>query len=394
MRSIGGMLDASRGLGQGFDVLRIALAIAVVTWHTPIIAADDLSHLNTRVFWLFDTSIMQMFFGLSGFLIAGSALRLSLGNFLINRALRIAPALAVEIVLAVLVIGPLFTVLPIATYFSDPLTYHYLTNIVGLINYRLPGVFTQAPTWIVNGSLWTVPFEIACYACMVVFIRLGMLRRPLTILAFCAAFLAAGLAMWLSGYHQPPHGAVMKAADILFFGRGSKLFVAFGAGIALFLYRYRIPYSWPLFWACAAFYALTAALGHKHYASPPTDLVSIVPVIYMMGFIGVSRLEPLPFFSRGDYSYGIYLYGWPVMQIVRALEPALGQNRIWLWLMSVPAIVLFAAFSWHFIEEPILALRKKFSFVARQRLSQAPSRPELARAKLDQPGFEVQAPPG
>jgi peptidoglycan/LPS O-acetylase OafA/YrhL len=110
-----------------------------------------------------------------------------------------------------------------------------------------------------------------------------------------------------------------------------------------------------------------------------------VPLVYIVVFLGVSKLPPLPLFHRGDYSYGIYLYGFPIMQAMRGWFPSAGTNPILLWVMSVPTIMLFAAFSWHAIEKPILRLRKKFSFVARQRLAQAPTLPKLAGAESEHP---------
>jgi hypothetical protein len=73
------------------------------------------------------------------------------------------------------------------------------------------------------------------------------------------------------------------------------------------------------------------------------------------------------------------------MQVMRALFPKIGANPVLLWIISVPAIVLFAMFSWHAIEKPILRVRKKFSFVARQRLAVAAPDSRLAGAEFDKP---------
>jgi peptidoglycan/LPS O-acetylase OafA/YrhL len=133
---------------------------------------------------------MLMFFALSGFLIAGSADRLNLRNFLINRGLRIVPALAVEIIISALLIGPVFTTYPLPTYFKDAVFWHYFTNIFGWIQYQLPGVFLDhSSSGVINQSLWTVPFEVDCYALIsgVIVFRLG--RKPWLILCFAAALL-------------------------------------------------------------------------------------------------------------------------------------------------------------------------------------------------------------
>lgn len=155
-RTIGSELDRHRGIAPGFDLLRICLAIGVVAWHTDAVVTGATSEMYWFV-WLPGYAILAAFFGLSGFLIAASGLRLTLKNFLINRGLRIIPALAVEVILCMLLLGPLFTQLSIKDYLSNPRTWFYTTNIVGLIHFQLPGVFYNHPTNIVNNSLWTVP---------------------------------------------------------------------------------------------------------------------------------------------------------------------------------------------------------------------------------------------
>ena len=193
MRSIGQILDESRGLGKGFDFLRVALSFGVVTWHTPEIADASSFLEHTRFFWFGNYAILDVFFALSGFLIAGSAMRLGIRDFLINRGLRIFPALAVEIALSAVILGSLFTSLPLSEYFSKIETYHYLTNIVGFINYHLPGVFENHPVHEVNISLWTVPFELGCYAIMSLFIVFGLLKQPWTVVAVAATILLIGM---------------------------------------------------------------------------------------------------------------------------------------------------------------------------------------------------------
>ncbi|WGS22326.1 acyltransferase family protein [Bradyrhizobium sp. ISRA463] len=143
--SIGSMLDQQKGFGPGFDFLRIALAISVVAAHTPYVATGGSAPEQMWIVWFPQYAILVMFFALSGFLIAASGLRLSLKEFLVNRGMRIVPALAVEIVLSALILGPIFAALPLSDYFASAGTYKYFTNVVGLVNYVLPGVFAGNP---------------------------------------------------------------------------------------------------------------------------------------------------------------------------------------------------------------------------------------------------------
>ena len=99
----------------------------------------------------------------------------TLKDFLLNRSIRIVPALAIDIFVSALLLGPLLTTKPLPEYFSGKEFSHYFLNIIGFIHYELPGVFDSNPfAHQVNGSLWTVPYEIGCYALMSGLILFGL----------------------------------------------------------------------------------------------------------------------------------------------------------------------------------------------------------------------------
>lgn len=363
--TIGEILDLNKGIGPGFDFLRVALALSVVAWHSVPVANGGNWPDLTRVVWFPGYAILVMFFGLSGFLIAGSALRLSLREFLINRSLRIFPALILEITLSALVLGPIFTNLTFTDYFTRRQTYHYFSNILGMMQYQLPGVFFHNPSNLVNWSLWTVPYEIGCYGIMAMFIIYGMLRRPSSLLVISALYALIGLIVFLSGILTS--GLAADLCNSLLIGRGSRLLLAFVLGIAAFLFRYRLVYSWHLFAVSVAICSVVSLARPSLSPSYPIINALTVPaLIYMTVFIGATRIPKLPIYSSGDYSYGIYLYGLPIQQGVKALLPPLTSGLLHL-AISMPFVTIFAMFSWHVVERPVLKARKKFSFVARAR---------------------------
>jgi peptidoglycan/LPS O-acetylase OafA/YrhL len=68
----------------------------------------------------------------------------------------------------------------------------------------------------------------------------------------------------------------------------------------------------------------------------------------------------LPRFYEGtDLSYGVYLYGWPITQVIRGF---VGQNLTGydMTALALPATVLAAWFSWRYIEKPALRLKNGF----------------------------------
>jgi len=366
--SLGDQLDKHRGFGPGFDFLRIFLSLAIVAWHSCILSRDGIPLEQVRIVWFAGYWILFIFFALSGFLIAGSAQRLSLSNFLVNRSLRIFPALVVEILLSAFVLGTMFTSLPLGEYLSRPGTYRYLTNIVGLMNFRLPGVFESNELQVVNYSLWTVPFELACYLIMSAFMSFDILRKPAIIIALAAAISITGLAMVVLGAAPQPAEREFGNPFYSFFAdRGSRLLVAFMLGIAAYLLRYRIPCSRLAFAVCIFFLFGISVIGPRDWLSIPLlNVVAAAPLVYVMAFLGASNVPMPTILHKRDYSYGIYLYGMPIQQMMVSLFPGVTSPAGQLAL-AVPAIVCFAALSWHLVERPILKLRRRFSFVARVR---------------------------
>jgi peptidoglycan/LPS O-acetylase OafA/YrhL len=370
--TIGEKLDQSRGFGRGFDFLRVFLALSVVASHSYWITEANSMLGWTRASWLPMCVVVPCFFALSGFLIAGSAERLSLGNFLVNRGLRIVPALAVEIMASAFILGPIFTTWRLGDYLTSPRTWHYVTNIVGLINYQLPGVFEHLPAaGFVNQSLWTIPFEITVYLVVAALIATRLVRRRGVVLALALVWAAAGTSIELLGLARG-HGLAAVVLQHVFFGRGPTVVVFALAGMAAYQFRHRIPYSWASLATAVAACLAIYAWAPVHPGAPSIAALMCLPVVYIVLFVGVSDIPALPFFRHGDYSYGIYLYGYPLQQAVKSVLPAIS-NPWQLTAVASVAIVLFAAFSWHCIEKPILRLRKNFSFVARKRLEPEPA---------------------
>jgi len=364
MRTIGSKLDENQGLGPGFDFLRVALALGVVLWHQPEIMFGA-GGTRSAFMTMLSPSLLPMFFALSGFLITGSALRLSLGQFLTNRGLRIFPALGVEVILCAFILGPIFTSLPLGAFFSNPDTYRYLTNIVGIINFALPGVFSTNPSVTVNWSIWTVPCELGCYAVMAFMIATKIVEKPLRVLLFGLCIVPL-LHLALRFLADPAAFPGLTRATLHYLTRSAiGLLIPFLLGVALYAFRYRILFHWGL--ALLAFVPVAIVSVVPNPISHPALFVALIlGLTYLCGFVGVLRIPPLPLFRNGDYSYGIYLYGAPVQQAVRATLPNL-QNRAALLAIALIAIIGFAMLSWHFVEKPVLGLRRRFSFVARAR---------------------------
>jgi peptidoglycan/LPS O-acetylase OafA/YrhL len=372
VKTMGQVHNECRGLAPGFDFMRVTLALSVLAYHCVEIVEGDFTRFFTTPGWFMNYAVLPMFFSLSGFLIAASATRLKLKDFLINRGLRIVPALAVEVILSAVVLGGIFTTLPKLEYYFSWEFWRYFTNIFGWVNFYLPGVFEDHPETAVNNSLWTIPWEIACYVIMSTLIVTAVVKKEkLHWIVPAGAFI-----LWL-GYlicedfvfvNGPIDGLLFHALHYVFVYRGNLLLITFLLGVAAYLFRDRIPYSWPLFGFCGITCAAAACFLPAAWQWTPLSSLILAPMlVYITVFIGLTRIPNIPFYSSGDYSYGIYLYGMPVQQTLFELFRFESEWTMLLW--STLFSTLFAAFSWHLIEKRVLKFRKKFSFVARQRLT-------------------------
>jgi peptidoglycan/LPS O-acetylase OafA/YrhL len=282
-----------------------------------------------------------MFFSLSGFLVAGSLERSrTLLTFLGLRVLRIVPALAVEVFLSALVLGPLLTDLPLTAYFQHPQFFAYFLNILGDIHYQLPGVFVSNPFPLVNGQLWTVPYELACYIVLTILALTGIFHRRSWLFFSLLAFYGAQIA-----------NTILRTNDQMKGAGGSTLVMSFIAGLVLYRYRERIPWSGRLF-------LLAMAVSVVLIFVPNGVRFSALPIAYATMYLGLHSPPRNKLVLSGDYSYGLYLYGFPVQQAIMASSPGLRHWYLNL-LLAVPCAAVVAVGSWWLVERPALAQRKR-----------------------------------
>jgi peptidoglycan/LPS O-acetylase OafA/YrhL len=362
MQTIGERLERNRGIGPGFDFLRVALAMLVVFNHSFLLLDGNFDYINRHgLSYLFGV-VVPMFFALSGFLISGSAQRLKLKDFLLNRSMRIVPALAVDIAVSALILGPLFTTLSLHDYFTGQDFQAYFANIIGFIHYTLPGVFAENPfADRVNGSLWTVPYEIGCYILMSLLIFTGSIKSKPQIVFFCVFFTVIFCSLHV---YYDSHPSPFAAGSVLgnYLGnfvelQGSVVYFNFLAGVVVFVFRDSIPYSGKLALASIATIVFSEFVHDLYFFT--------LAIAYLTVYVGLLDIPKMPLYSRGDYSYGIYLYAFPIQQALLCLFPG-KFTVITHFLLSTALVTGVAMFSWHCIEKPVLSLRKKFSFTARK----------------------------
>ena len=348
--------DVVHGRNNNFHLLRLIAASAVLYSHSFPLATGDRHSEPLRAAYgcTFGSIAVDLFFLISGMLVTMSLVRRgSAVDFAKARFFRIWPGLTVAVLLTVLVLGPAFTTAPLSTYFTvkDTARYVYanLTLFKG-VAYVLPGVFATNPTpSAINGSLWTLPSEVRCYvALLAIWLLLVPLKRPGT-LRWAIACAWVGL---LASVAWSLRTTTIEDAPL-------RLWLMFCSGSMLYLLRDRIVLSW------AALLAVTVVVGVTAGHGMVFGIVYCLALPYAMLCAAYLPSGMILRYNRlGDYSYGVYIYAYPVQQGLMHLWPTLGPVALFGAAMVVTLVP--AVLSWHFIEQPATRL-------ARSRPRPAPS---------------------
>ena len=347
--SIGDVMRANGGIGPGFDAVRLGLALSIFCSHSFFTSQGDNGWLWETPVRPFLMAMVPMFFGLSGFLVTGSALRTgSLRVFLTFRILRIAPALVTEVTLSALILGPLLTTVSWHDYFTNREFYEYFGNIIGRIRYVLPGMFLDNPmSGIVNINLWTLKPEFTCYVIMAAMIVTGMVRKNRLLAVSVALVVVASLVInvfYNISEGNNGHNPFIPYVAVLYFM----------LGVVAFHLRESIPVDGRLF-------GVAAVASYLLMLHPGCAFIAAVPTMYCMLYLGMLKYPRSRILESGDYSYGVYLYGFPIQQTLVHLVPIFREWWPLLFVVGAPMTLAFAMFSWHFIEKPTLSLKRLVS---------------------------------
>lgn len=331
---------------NNFDCTRLLAAAAVIYGHAhPLAATQDLGFFGNAV----QAFAVKVFFVISGYLIFASWLSdPNPFRYLARRSLRIFPALITICLLTVLVLGPLTTVLALSDYFTTPLTWQYFRNILLYPIYNLPGVFeSNSYPAAVNGSLWSLPVEFAMYLILPLvawrlkgkWLKVSLL---LTTLALCMLSL-----WWLriapTNIYPTIYGTNIRSAlDVM-------PYFMIGACFQAFRGQFNLNPTIALF-----------AIGLLLFLQPNgiTAEIALMTIgSYSVLAFATTEAPCLREAGRfGDMSYGLYLYGFPVQQLLYHLS----ENRLSIWgnaLLSLPICLTLAWISWHLVEKRALSFK-------------------------------------
>ena len=341
----------AEGRDNNFNLIRFVAASLVLFSHSYALTGNEAAEPLNLIGFSMGALAVHIFFFTSGYLVFASLLRSgNVGNFALARALRIYPALIVMNLVTVFVIGLYFTTEPRHEYLTNPDIYSFIKRNSQLfftsLKLHLPGLFANLPyPNSTNGSLWTLRTEVTLYAWL--------------------ALIGAGIA-WLPNYFTSKKLFLLfSSAALLFFalpalaiyGHGMinpthLLRSLFFAGAAYFVLKDKIVLNWRI--ATGVLVALIALIT----VGVPSPLCFAVSIGYLTLYLSYVPAGWIRGFNRlGDYSYGIYIYAWPMQQSVATLFP--GISTLQMSAIAFPATLCCAMLSWHFIEKPSLGFKRR-----------------------------------
>jgi len=289
---------------------------------------------------------VQTFFVISGFLVTQSWLaRARLAPFVAARVLRVYPALVAAALFSV-ALAAASSSLPAAQFWRDAQTLDYLAHTpLGFdVRHFLPGAYPGNPSpGAANGSLYTLPFELRLYVALALAGALGFLAHR----SLGTALLVAGVAA--AAVHPPWLDVMMGAGPEL---RVHVLVELFLLGALAWLWRDAIPVSRAGAVAAIAAVALDPAGLARSALFAPLLAYAVLTVAYhpALRFGAFNRV--------GDYSYGLYVYAFPIQQTLIARLPGIAPPL--LFTLALGLALAFAIVSWHALERPALGLKSHF----------------------------------
>lgn len=340
------LADLTAGRDNNVLAIRYAAAAIVILFHCyaltdrwddePLYAAFPPMNLGALG--------VQVFFVLSGFLVTQSWLaRSSLVPFAAARVLRIYPALIAATVFTMLLAG-VSGALPWREFWSSPTTWRYFVRTASGFDVvdKLPGAFPANPfPHAANGSLWTLPVELRLYVALALAGLAGLLARPRAWLAVAAVLVAAAVA-WPEHVPLDPNTSGTRLAGLLFL-LGSLACVG----------QRHVPLSLP---AAAAAAAIPLVDAQGLARDGPLFALLLAYAVIAVAYHPALRAGNLA--RAPDYSYGLYVYAFPIQQTIVWAVP--GISPLPLFAAALAATLAVAAASWHVLEAPALRLKSRF----------------------------------
>lgn len=334
---------------NGFGLLRLVLASSVILQHSLALTGhiDD-----TFIGWWHPASIGDLavggFFAVSGYLLFASAQRHPTRQYLSLRAHRLFPGYWASLVAVAFVAAPLAALLGAGTYklvgSNSAISYVGLNSTLVVLQHGIGDLLATNP-WptALNGSLWSLAPEFCCYLILLVTVVLARRSR-------------VRVEIWLGAVLVGCFLVMSVARVALHSGIGDALGLLAGLGLSFFtgsLIQHRgwltTPSRRTTTLAILAL-AVVVAVGLWAPFGPIVLAVALVSVGRHVRSGWAARVD-----ERRDLSYGVYLYHFPVIQLLVAagVVPLTVSGALTVLAPVTFLLVLpLATASWYLVEKP------------------------------------------
>lgn len=334
---------------NNFDFLRFALAFLVFLAH--------FKELNTNVFdfsflnFISSVLVIKCFFIISGYLITNSFYSndFNLKKYFTNRFARIYPAYLVVVVSCFLLLSIVST-LKFQDYFTNQQNVKYLIYNLLFANFLQPdlqGVFTNNFISAINGSLWTIKIEVMFYITLP-FLILLLKKMNINYIKLTLALIYI-LSTIYAYYFNEVHNSLTMSKLLPNFMN------LFACGIFCYFVKNEIKqYSNWLFVPALSLISIERYFEWYPIMTPICLTIIIMFIAYNFNFLN-------NFGKFGDFSYGIYLIHFPIIQYYITVSEHF-ENKIFYTVSCFITILILSTLSWYLVEKPLLnkiKLRKK-----------------------------------
>jgi len=354
-------------LGEEFDprnnalnAWRLVLASGVILWHSWPVTGRHL--LFGPAHQLLGNVWVDGFFAISGFLITWSWFRRPrVRDYFLARSLRILPGLWVCLIVTAFVIAPIAVTVQggsAATLLLSRAPFEYVlkNSAVTIFQPGIGGTPRGVPlSGVWNGSLWTLVWEMLCYIAVAGLGIAGLLNRRWLIpalLAF-ALYLSVKLTPYAIFEDAPPdQWQHIDAATVKLItdGIAARFALMFLAGALLCRFRNVIPARWSL-----VAVSLVIVLGGS--LLPNYRVIAAIPLAYAVVVSG-ALLHHKRMRLETDVSYGIYIYAFPVQQLLVMCGLAFVNPFVFTVIAAIFTLPL-AMLSWFLVEKPAVSLKSR-----------------------------------
>ncbi len=336
---------------NNFDFIRLFLAVLVIFSHSYSLgsgsaASEPVNRLTHNQVTGGEIAV-DLFFVISGFLITASYERsASIASYLKKRVLRIYPAFIAAMLFELLV------VLPMSGGHLTPQAHlrqalEFVVQTLRLREFHYTGAFAAAPyPGTMNGSTWSIQYEFWCYLGVIALGLAGALRSKKVVAFIFFSTVIFSYLFLLFGWNITPSPHVV--AIFGFADAWIRLLPMYVAGIVFYKLRGHLSLRpWWIAGACAALVlGVVVPFGW-------TLLFPVAGTYLVLAFAFHPKIRLHGWSRYGDFSYGTYLYAFPIQQLVMRLIghaiPALE-----LFTLATPPTLVCAVASWYFVERRFL----------------------------------------